>query len=714
MLAKRLFHHQKGAAFSIGLILSASAAAETPWMNDAPRAPDAVAPLLEPQAAPALGGFTVDPSQREASRLFYKSVYLASNGVPIGWTGDVATGDPGTTSQDFRDAMLRRINYFRAMAGVPADVAFLPTYNAKCQQAALMMSANNSLSHTPPTNWTHYTADGAEAAGKSNLFLGNFGPSAVTGFIEDFGTGNAQAGHRRWLLYPQTREMGSGDIPRDGGFASANAIWVIDSFFFSARPAVRDGFVAWPPRGFTPYQLVFPRWSFSHSNLDFSSATVALVRNGASVPVTIQSAVPGSGENSIVWIEDGRSATNPATLRAPAADTSTQVTVAGVRPLVAGQPQSFTYTVTVFDPAKLGADSLLTHAVGIYAGIVSAVPSSFATSGVVSVSVNRQGKFSGSLILGGKRFAFRGVFGDDGTAPEILLSRGRGLTPLRLTLQLPTAALPPAQMTGQVTEDGGFTAQINAPHTFYTAQRNPVAPQINPPADLIGPATVALDVSAIAGLTGHGWAAVTITKAGRIRFAGVLADGTKWSSNGPLSATGTAPVFAQLYRKTGSLLGTITLGGTAPRTLTGSLTWSRPAGVGTGVFAAGWPGGVAASLHGGAWTPPVRGTPWQPPAFTAGTGAATLSLSGGALAAPIPWDATFSATTKRVTVDPTAAGLNAKLAVKSASGLVGGTFQPLAGARAQKFTGVLLLGENRGLGFFIDATGSGKAAVSPR
>ena len=35
-----------------------------------------------------------------------------------------------------------------------------------------MMRANNMMSHMPPTTWTCYTADGAEAAGNSNISSG--------------------------------------------------------------------------------------------------------------------------------------------------------------------------------------------------------------------------------------------------------------------------------------------------------------------------------------------------------------------------------------------------------------------------------------------------------------------------------------------------------------------------------------------------------------
>src|SRR5689334_18426419 len=80
-----------------------------------------------PAATPA-GPFTVDMTNREDVRQFYFRVHDASNGVDPGWTGGSIDGcAPGTVSQDFLDATLTRINYFRAMAGVPSNVTFDPT-----------------------------------------------------------------------------------------------------------------------------------------------------------------------------------------------------------------------------------------------------------------------------------------------------------------------------------------------------------------------------------------------------------------------------------------------------------------------------------------------------------------------------------------------------------------------------------------------------------
>ena len=75
----------------------------------------------------------------------------------------------GTTSATFKDDVRRRINFYRALVALPADITFDATKSGKCQEAALMMARNGQLSHTPPPNWLYYTADGAAAAAALNL-----------------------------------------------------------------------------------------------------------------------------------------------------------------------------------------------------------------------------------------------------------------------------------------------------------------------------------------------------------------------------------------------------------------------------------------------------------------------------------------------------------------------------------------------------------------
>ena len=331
-------------------------------LGDAPAAPAAPGNSpsrggIRPQSV--TGGFTVDTSSREASRVFYNTIYASSMGVPQGWTGNVAQGIAGSNSPLFDEAVMRRINYFRAMAGIPAAVALDAVYSAKAQKAALMMSANRQLNHFPPSTWTFYTDEGAEAARNSNLALGYTGPAAIDGLIFDTGSNNAPVGHRRWFLYPQTQLMGTGNIPGDQGYPESDATWVIDSKYGTTRPLTRDDYVAWPPPGFVPYSLVPARWSLSFPAANWSSTTVTITRDGVNIPTQIESRQSGFGENTLVWIPgDLNPNLGTATpFPAPAVDSTNVVVVGPV--IINGVSRTFTYNVVLFDPVRPGPDTVV-------------------------------------------------------------------------------------------------------------------------------------------------------------------------------------------------------------------------------------------------------------------------------------------------------------------------------------------------------------------
>ena len=332
-------------------------------------------PLGSPKALPN-SGYAVDTTSREQVRLFYKTVFASSNDVASGWNGNVAGCTAGETTADFKAAVLRRINWFRAMAGVPATVQFDSTFNQKAQQAALLMAARNpdeqhvqGLSHFPTADWACFPQMlfGAEAAGKSNLALGSIGADSVASYMQEPDANNPAVGHRRWLLYPQTQLMGTGDV---AGVIPTNAIWVQDGNFGTGRPAVRDPdqFVAWPPRGYTPYQTVYPRWSLSYPNANFAGATVTMLKNGVPLGTTKEAVQNGFGENTIVWIPAGY--TDTMTWAKPTADDTYTVTISNVTGV--NVPSSFNYTVTVFDPGTdgpitiAGADTLTAGQSGNY------------------------------------------------------------------------------------------------------------------------------------------------------------------------------------------------------------------------------------------------------------------------------------------------------------------------------------------------------------
>jgi hypothetical protein len=282
---------------------------------------------------------TVDSWNRSSVASFYYSEYVPPLGVPMQWSGNVATCNAGTTSQAYLDATFQMINFYREMVGLP-DTSNAAAYNTNCQQAALIMSANGALSHNPPSNWTCWTSGGASAAGASNLALGSAGPYAMVAYIKDYGSANYFVGHRRWILYPLRNEFGTGSVGETT--TSANALYVFTSTV--SRPPTPDK-VTWPPEGYVPYQVVYPRWSLSlntSSSVSFASADVTMTEGGSPVSLSVVSRTNnGYGDNTIVWEPSGLS------FFAGMEDRRFTVTVSNI-----SAPQStVVYDVVVMDPA---------------------------------------------------------------------------------------------------------------------------------------------------------------------------------------------------------------------------------------------------------------------------------------------------------------------------------------------------------------------------
>jgi uncharacterized protein YkwD len=299
----------------------------------------------ESSAEPVLGiepdSIAVNTWSRSQVVSFFNAEYTPALSVAMGWTGNAATCNAGTTSQAYLDATFQMINFYRGMTGLP-DVTNATTYNAASQQAALIMSVNGALNHNPPSSWTCWTSAGASAAGSSNLALGAAGPGAIVLYMTDPGSGNYFVGHRRYVLYPRRNQFGSGSVGEST--PQANALYVFTTTV--ARPATPTK-VAWPPEGYVPYQVVYARWSMAlntSSTVSFASANVTMTEGGSPVSLSVVSRVDnGYGDNTIVWEPSGLS------FSPGMQDRTFTVTVSGIS--VSGSPQTVVYDVVVMDPA---------------------------------------------------------------------------------------------------------------------------------------------------------------------------------------------------------------------------------------------------------------------------------------------------------------------------------------------------------------------------
>ena len=125
------------------------------------------------------------------------------------WTGSVSQCDPGTLSDAYLGLIVDRVNFYRDLLELSRVELSLGELG-RCQEAAVMFSAQMDIDHFPPSTWPCHTTGAAEAAQSSNLSLGNAGPAAIDGQISDAGNNNAEVGHRQCLLRPRLTRIGVG------------------------------------------------------------------------------------------------------------------------------------------------------------------------------------------------------------------------------------------------------------------------------------------------------------------------------------------------------------------------------------------------------------------------------------------------------------------------------------------------------------------------
>jgi uncharacterized protein YkwD len=241
----------------------------------------------------------VDTSSKSAVNSAYWSKYAPKYNILVDWLGGSLLGClPGLTSSYTNSGTLSALNYVRSLAGL-APVSFSSTLNAAAQRAALIMAANNALSHSPSSNWKCWSSSGAAAAGKSNLALAY--PSLRAGqiidlYMDDKGDSNVAVGHRRWILNPFSTVMGSGSTD------TANALTVIGPEN-AYRPNPR--YVGWPTAGYFPNALEpTGRWSLSagSKSVSFRYATVHVYNHdGVRIPVHKYSVHTGYAQPTVVW-----------------------------------------------------------------------------------------------------------------------------------------------------------------------------------------------------------------------------------------------------------------------------------------------------------------------------------------------------------------------------------------------------------------------------
>jgi len=221
--------------------------------------------------------------------------------TPFVWNGRVGGCNQGTIDSEIQNKVVDRINYFRRNAGVP-EVLFDQATNEYCQKAALMMTANNALSHEPSKTWRCWSSEGAYAAKHSLLIKEANTSMAVTYIMDDK---NPSAGNRRWLLYPNGRVYGHGST---NDYA---VIWALDDSGTTDTAEYMNKPISWPPKGYLPQLMLMENWTFS-LYADLVNATVIVSQDGKPLDVNLQPYVAGYGAPTLVFNPNYNKNTLPA------------------------------------------------------------------------------------------------------------------------------------------------------------------------------------------------------------------------------------------------------------------------------------------------------------------------------------------------------------------------------------------------------------------
>lgn len=273
---------------------------------------------------------------------------------------DLADCDEGSLKMSEKMKAVDYVNAIRRLHGL-APVIYRSDDDRAVAESALIMAANNVLTHEPSSNLSCWTREGAEASEESNLaimsFTGTGQELATTEQMIDMfwkDTLVEDLGHRRWLLDPFLKFVSFGRVDRP---ASAGGLGVTAATMRIVYPERQDvsgssvDYVAYPYRDYPAelyngdlmmsFSVVADRRVFRNNvNVDFRGARVEIVgQKGERVPVAgmLHDNLAYGLPNCLYWRADVRPGIRYA------------VRVSGVR--VAGDVKSYEYWFTLHPSA---------------------------------------------------------------------------------------------------------------------------------------------------------------------------------------------------------------------------------------------------------------------------------------------------------------------------------------------------------------------------
>ena len=314
------------------------------------------------------------------------------------------------------------------------------------------------------------------------------------------------------------------------------------------------------------------------------------------------------------------------------------------------------------------------------------------SGGFLTLTLTGKGAYSGSLLLGGARSSLSGQFDSSGNSSATVKSGASADLTLGLQVNLTN---PDDRITG-VLDGGAWTARVDVVRAVFDGKTS--VPSMLGKYTLVVPGTNT--TTTLPG--GDSFGTVTVDKAGKVRFAGSLADGTKVTQAAIVSKDGAWPLYLPLDKGQGLVQSWVTFSSTAAADLAGEGVWIKPATTKSPYYPAGF--ALNIQLTGCRYVEPAKGT------NVLGFSAAQAVFSGGNLAQDITQPFTLDAN-DHVT-DPQ--GKDFSLGFTRPSGLFKGKMAVPAGSKPISFQGVVLQKQGLASGYFLGTDQSGRVRLSPK
>jgi O-glycosyl hydrolase len=230
---------------------------------------------------------------------------------------------------------------------------------------------------------------------------------------------------------------------------------------------------------------------------------------------------------------------------------------------------------------------------GVYHGLFEQPDRNHQHSGSFTLTLNKNGAYTGSLRRGANTFSLHGKFDSFGRATNTIIEARTNLWTVAMALDLAAGG---KWLTGSISGDQ-WTADLAANRAAFNNRTNPATTFAGKYTAVL-PGGTNQDGTAAQG---DGVCALSITTAGLVTLTGSAADGTGLNLAVPLGLNGEWPVYLPVNGGRDSILGWVTnRPGAGPQ---GAASWIKTANANNKLFPAGLTNLTA--LTGWVYTPPT-------------------------------------------------------------------------------------------------------------